>query len=212
MSNNGVVNQYLALEESPEVNDLWRPVVIEGVREGYEVSRDGLVASPQGKILKTNNAAGLQHWITMRAEDGSAKSARVDKMVLTAFVGEAPEGMIPIHLDDDPTNCRVDNLTWGPPQLSTSPDAVRHRQLRQKRPRVRRSSRAQEVSRPVGRPRKPKSAGVEVLRLYRDGKLQITVDQNGSAKLPKLTYSAEELARLAQLVSRAVEMNDLMKL
>lgn len=39
----------------------------------------------------------------------------VHRLVLAAFVGPCPEGMEALHLDNDPSNNRLDNLKWGTP-------------------------------------------------------------------------------------------------
>jgi hypothetical protein len=36
----------------------------------------------------------------------------VDELVLEAFVGPAPEGHIPFHIDGNTLNDRLDNLRW----------------------------------------------------------------------------------------------------
>jgi hypothetical protein len=42
-------------------------------------------------------------------------SARVHRLVLEAFVGPCPEGMVGCHNDGDPLNNRLDNLRWDTP-------------------------------------------------------------------------------------------------
>ena len=37
----------------------------------------------------------------------------VHRLILLTFVGECPEGMEAIHLDDDKSNLRLENLRWG---------------------------------------------------------------------------------------------------
>lgn len=42
-----------------------------------------------------------------------AKGRLLHHLVLEAFVGPRPEGMIALHKDDDPTNNKLSNLRWG---------------------------------------------------------------------------------------------------
>jgi DNA-directed RNA polymerase specialized sigma24 family protein len=51
---------------------------------------------------------------TVNLSDGVRKRRRyVHRLVLEAFVGRRPEGMVCCHNDGDPTNNRLDNLRWG---------------------------------------------------------------------------------------------------
>lgn len=52
-------------------------------------------------------------------------SCRIHRLILEAFVGPCPEGMEARHLDNDPTNNRLDNLCWGTPKENTE-DRRRH--------------------------------------------------------------------------------------
>ena len=45
--------------------------------------------------------------------DGKKKAHRIHRLVLEAFVGPCPEGMECRHKDDDKSNNRLDNLSWG---------------------------------------------------------------------------------------------------
>lgn len=49
----------------------------------------------------------------------------VHRLVLEAFVGPCPAGLMGRHLDDDPANNRVENLAWGT-RLDNAADAVRN--------------------------------------------------------------------------------------
>lgn len=49
----------------------------------------------------------------------------VHSLVLEAFTGPCPEGMEARHLDDNPTNNRLENLVWGT-RSENSQDAIRN--------------------------------------------------------------------------------------
>lgn len=219
---NGVTEYYpMDLEEGPitppDPGEEWVGLVWPGIKSGYVINREGKILSPKGNLLSPGTRGSSQTlWVTIpaavRKPNASGISMRVDKLVLVTFVGPAGPDQIPIHLNEDPRDCRADNLKWGAEK--ELPDHLRRggvngsiaRAARNRRKPIKKARAAAKTT-----PRAPRG-GIEVLRLYRDGKLQITVDQDGQAKLPKLTYSADELARLAELAARAVEMNKLMKL
>lgn len=91
--------------------EIWKPVI--GF-DDYEVSTLGRVRSHKSaepRILKpTPQRSGhLQLWLR---KDGETHAVRVHRLVLEAFVGPCPEGLICSHDDDDPTNNCLSNLTW----------------------------------------------------------------------------------------------------
>ena len=45
--------------------------------------------------------------------DGRRRKTTVHKLVLTTFVGPCPDGMMCRHLDGNPANNHVSNLSWG---------------------------------------------------------------------------------------------------
>lgn len=47
---------------------------------------------------------------------GRTTTYRLAVLVLRTFVGEAPPGHRPAYANDDPTDCRLVNLRWAPPQ------------------------------------------------------------------------------------------------
>jgi HNH endonuclease len=102
---------------------------------GYRVSREGEVQScwaktvpprvsdawhtlkpiPRGKGYPTVNLGG-----------GPRKVARlIHQLVLEAFVGPRPPGLVCCHSDGDRTNNRMDNLRWDS-YLANSEDMLRH--------------------------------------------------------------------------------------
>lgn len=214
---NGVAEYYpLTLEEPVEstASEEWAEIVWPDAKPGYMVSRQGEARGPSGKLLKVSpRGTGDTRWLSIssvtKAPSGvtSSVSIRIDKLLLITFVGEPGPDEVPIHRNGNPLDNRVDNLKWG--TVDELPPGRRAYALPKKKPSPKAKA---KKAKKVAAPPKPPTGGIEVLRVYRDGKLQITVDQDGHAKVPKLTYTAAELAKLAALCERAVEMNNLMKL
>jgi len=101
---------------------------------GYRVSRDGEVRSCWSRGFRrtlTDTWQALKpirrgRYLTVNLSDGGRKVARfVHRLVLEAFVGPRPEGMVCCHDDGDPANNRVENLRWDTYQ-SNSNDMLRH--------------------------------------------------------------------------------------
>lgn len=110
----------------------WR--AIPGFEGHYEVSNCGRVRSLdrfsvtgrrlKGRVMKTRSGLG-GHLSLNLCKDGKATSAYVHRLVLTAFVGECPEGMECCHNNGDPTDNRLENLRWDT-QQSNVDDRGRH--------------------------------------------------------------------------------------
>ena len=103
----------------------WRPVV--GYEGEYEVSNLGRVRS-----FVRGGAHILATWQTqtghlkVRVGGRREKAGRyVHQLVLEAFVGPRPLGMVTRHLNGEPTDNRVDNLAWGT-RSQNNLDSVRH--------------------------------------------------------------------------------------
>lgn len=103
----------------------WR--AIPGHEGRYEVSDKGRVRSfarGEAHILATWTSSPQGHLKTRIG--GRAVSGRyIHQLVLEAFVGPRPEGMVTRHLNGDPADNRVENLAWGT-QSENNYDAVRH--------------------------------------------------------------------------------------
>lgn len=104
----------------------WLPVV--GYEGSYEVSELGRVRSldrtvegrrgPQrirGKVLVAVRDVRLGHQLVNVCSDGKQRTRYVHQLVLEAFVGPRPDGMVCRHLNGDPTDNRIINLRWGTP-------------------------------------------------------------------------------------------------
>jgi len=91
----------------------WKP--IPGHGGDYEVSNLGRVRSHKGRrvqIIKQAVAATGYRRLTL-SRNGVHTSRSVHQLVLEAFVGPRPDGMVTRHLNDVPYDNRLENLTWG---------------------------------------------------------------------------------------------------
>jgi hypothetical protein len=86
----------------------------------YEVSDHGRVRSwqpsskggPAPRILAQTSSEKGYVGVSLCA-DGKARSKRVHGLVLLAFVGPRPDGLVTRHLDGDPANNHLSNLAYG---------------------------------------------------------------------------------------------------
>jgi hypothetical protein len=103
------------------LTEQWKPIPgFEGV---YEVSDLGNVRSlartnAQGKRYKgklltpaTVPRTGIRQVVLFK--DGARHSSTIHKLVLTAFVGPAPEGQEVVHIDGNASNNALTNIKWG---------------------------------------------------------------------------------------------------
>jgi len=124
-----------------EVNDYWR---IYPPHPGYRVSRDGRVECRLKWDRKTQNYVLGDRWRPVRARILPSGYHQIDirlgrrnrrlvksvtyahRMVLEAFIGPCPPGMLARHVNDrDRGNNHLDNLAWGT-QTENMADALRH--------------------------------------------------------------------------------------
>lgn len=104
----------------------WRPVV--GHEGHYEVSSHGRVRSLDRVIERTNHHGtrsihhkGRELKPSLDKQTGylkiglgfQSRTYSIHRIVLEAFVGPLPEGMLTRHLDGVKTNNRVENLMYG---------------------------------------------------------------------------------------------------
>lgn len=101
----------------------WRP--IPGYEGSYEVSDQGRVRSlPRqtytglgrpilGGILAHALVSGRGYPTVTLYRGGNGKAHRVHRLVLEAFVGPCPQGMMALHANDVATDNRIANLRWG---------------------------------------------------------------------------------------------------
>lgn len=107
----------------------WKP--IPGYEGRYDVSDDGRVRSywrqpwrstPQRELKQRMDTGGGYPTVQL----GRAKTFRVHRLVLEAFVGPRPPGMGARHLNGNPADCRLSNLAWGT-QAENMADSVQHK-------------------------------------------------------------------------------------
>lgn len=105
-------------------SDEWRPVP--GYEGNYEVSSRG-----EFRNLKTGHKtfghrqkANGYMYVNL-CSDGVAKNYRAHILVLQAFSGYRPAGLLARHLDGSRTNNAVSNLAWGT-HLDNHYDSVAH--------------------------------------------------------------------------------------
>lgn len=102
-----------ALKVDPVEN--WKPVV---GREGkYEISDLGNVRTIARRGMKLDEPMVLKRFrlCDQLAINFAAprQTVKIDCMVLEAFVGPRPEGMVAKHIDGDQSNVSASNLKWG---------------------------------------------------------------------------------------------------
>lgn len=122
---------------SPEAEqaERWLPVVgWEGIYEVSDIGRvrklpvtitrsNGKARSIPGRILRLTVSHGYH---CVRLHDKSRdRFARAHRLVLEAFVGPCPEGMLCRHLNGIRTDNRPENLAWGTPAENTA-DSIAH--------------------------------------------------------------------------------------
>lgn len=109
------------MSEKPPIfgREEWRPVV--GYEGMYEVSDQGRVRSldrvdsigrlRRGRVLSPSKGKYLR---VRLGSGGQCADLSVHRLVLTAYIGVPPSAdHVAMHLDDDPWNNNLSNLSWG---------------------------------------------------------------------------------------------------
>ena len=119
------------------MGEVWKDII--GYERAYLVSSKGRVKSlsrlrvgPYGSLVKVKErvirfctSARQKYPLITLTKSGVQVKVYVHRLVLEAFVGPCPEGMECRHLDGNPGNCRLENLTWGTRRQQYQ-DRVRH--------------------------------------------------------------------------------------
>ena len=99
--------------------------------EGYIVSSDGFVWSSRtqwkGNLVRMKGWSRTHsaHRFVTLCQRGKHKHFQVHRLVLQAFVGPCPVGLMSRHLDGNAENNHVSNLRWGTSKENAE-DARRH--------------------------------------------------------------------------------------
>jgi hypothetical protein len=95
----------------------------------YEVSDLGRVRSHRRRgaplILKPATDTGGYRGVCISMDSGAKSRVRVHSLVLLAFVGPRPEGMLVRHLNGESSDNRLSNLAYGTP-TENNLDTVRY--------------------------------------------------------------------------------------
>lgn len=106
-------------------NEFWKPVV--GYEGYYEVSNLGQVRTVARVSIRSNgrpitikskirSLADMPKGhkkVTLYTAENKLRTHTVHSLVLEAFVGPRPEGLLCRHLNGVPSDNRVENLAWG---------------------------------------------------------------------------------------------------
>lgn len=80
----------------------------------YFASNLGHVWSARaGRVLKPDTASRRYHRYDLRCENGKRVRRDVHHLVASAWLGERPEGLWVLHVDDNPDNNAASNLYFG---------------------------------------------------------------------------------------------------
>jgi hypothetical protein len=120
-----------------EHNDTATPEVwkrLTGYKHAYEISDTGnlrrLLANGRWKPVKGRvSTRGGYRQYSLRLPDGTMTQPYGHQLVLTAFVGPCPDGLVGRHENDTPLDNRLSNLSWGT-QKENIHDAIRNGTLR----------------------------------------------------------------------------------
>lgn len=115
--------ELFGLPRGPDSEE-WR--WIPGFEGRYEVSNLGRILSHRAgsrRVLKSRKSTPYGH---QKVILGAAREeAWVHRLVLRAFIGEPEDGQIARHMDGNPGNNSLSNLTWGTPAENNA-DMMRH--------------------------------------------------------------------------------------
>lgn len=87
--------------------EIWKP--LEGYDFPYEISNLGRLRGPSGETNGSSN--GVTQRVSLR-RGGVYSSARMARLVATAFVPNPNGGIYVLQKDGNISNCRADNLEW----------------------------------------------------------------------------------------------------
>jgi len=97
----------------------------------YRINRDGIILGKLGRPLKkrfmgASRAGNKKYQQYALYHNGKRYEKMLHHLMLEAFVGPRPDGMVGCHRDDDIENNKISNLYWGTPEQNAA-DKVRNR-------------------------------------------------------------------------------------
>lgn len=86
---------------------------IPGYEGRYAATEDGRIWSHISSqyLAPADNGQGYFQ-VDIRDNNGKRHKARVNRLIALTFLGEAPEGMVVAHLDDNKQNNQISNLAY----------------------------------------------------------------------------------------------------
>lgn len=91
----------------------------------YEVSTAGRVKSLRFGRLLSPGVDSRGYLRTILSDHGRKRHVQIHRLVMEAFVGPRPEGLVTRHLNGNPTDNRLENLRYGTPKENAQ-DAIQH--------------------------------------------------------------------------------------
>jgi hypothetical protein len=101
----------------------WRPVP--GYEGMYEVSDLGRIRNARRGNILALDVIKIGYPVAQLCKAGTRSRFPVHRLVLTAFVGPKPDGMVARHLNGDKLDNRLSNLQWGT-YTENAEDALTH--------------------------------------------------------------------------------------
>lgn len=127
-----------------------KKLIHEGARKSFFVTSEGeVISTTVSGVSRTLNHQVTNGYKRVQVPCGNGKFAKkyVHHLVLEAFVGPRPEGMVACHNDGNSFNNHVDNLRWDT-RSNNERDKINHGTSRFGRPNVNRKltqSQAEDV-------------------------------------------------------------------
>lgn len=98
---------------------------------GFYATADGRIFGPRPRfhldMVELNQYPNSQGYrrVYLPRDGEPARDQKVHRLVLEAFVGECPPGMLARHLDGNKANNHLSNLAWGTPKENAA-DSIAH--------------------------------------------------------------------------------------
>lgn len=87
---------------------------IPGYEGIYRINKQGQILGPYNKILRTSLSGPYPSVYLYK--NGKRTHVNVHKLVLLTWAGPRPKGSVIRHIDGNPLNCILDNLSYGTSQ------------------------------------------------------------------------------------------------